>query len=92
MKQSELTPENAALLSELKFTFLSHASYSTGGERWEKCTYKGLELFAGQFTRRNGDTWGKGKNSYQIGKEKKHYKDLNEFLTVVRERTSMKVA
>jgi len=89
MKQSDLTIENAKLISELKFEFQSHASYSTGGERWEVCPYKGLKLYVCTFTRRNGESWGKGKNTYYIDKEKKGYKDLNEFLNVVRERTSL---
>lgn len=92
MKSSELTPEKAQMLSEMKFEFQSHASYSTGGERWEKCEYKGLKIYVCTFTRRNGEGWGKGKNTYFIDKEKKEYKDLNEFLDVVRQRTSMKIA
>ena len=91
MKASELTPENAKIISVLKFEFQSHASFKTGGERWEKSTYKGLAIFVCTFTRRNGEGWGKGKNTYFIEKEKKEYTDLNDFLNVVRERTSMQI-
>lgn len=92
MKASNLTPEKAAILSEMKFEFQGHASYSTGGERWERCDYKGLKLYISTWTRRNGAGWGKGKNTYFIDKEKKGYKDLNEFLDVVIQRTSLQKA
>lgn len=89
MKTSDLSPEKAEMISEMKFEFQSHASYSTGGERWERCDYKGIKIYVCTWTRRNGDGWGKGKNTYFIDKEKKEYKDLNEFLDVVKQRTSL---
>lgn len=91
MNQSELTPENAKIISELKFEFQSHATYSTGGERCETANYKGLRIYCVTFTRRTIHGWGKGKNTYYIDKEKKGYTDLNEFLKVVIERTSMQI-
>lgn len=91
MKQSELTPENAALACELVFSFAYHASYSTGAERADKCEYKGMTLWAIGFTRRKGEGFGNTKTTYAIDKEKKVYKDLNEFLDAVRQRT-LKIA
>lgn len=79
-------------MEALQFEFLSHASYRTGAERVEKCTYKGVELYKVTWTRRNGDGWGNGKITYYIGKEKKAYKNFDEFMEVVKIRTSMKLA
>ena len=79
-------------IQDFKFELQSHISYSTGGERWEKATNKGLVVYRLIATRKsliNG--WGKGKVSYFIGKEKKEYKDVDEFLKVVADRTALKL-
>jgi hypothetical protein len=61
--------------------------FKTGAERQYEGWYKGYRVLAILFTRRKGDSWGKGKFTYAIDKEKKIYKTVDELMYELNKRT-----
>lgn len=61
--------------------------YSTGAERHYRGWYKGYEVWAILFTRRNGESWGKGKLSYYIENERAKYETTDDLMKELDKRT-----
>jgi hypothetical protein len=97
MKQSDLTPEVAEFAKRLKVTYAGGWHGDTEAHRTFNITLDDKdEVIAFQYVdtlrKDYGSNWGKGKLTYNIaGEDKKVFTDLNEFLTVLKERHSIKL-
>lgn len=74
---------------DLNFKYHMGIHVANGAERVYKCEYKGFVLYCHIWTSKNKKTgkWGKGMAVYTIENERPEYKNIEEFLKVVEERT-----
>lgn len=67
--------------------YIFGGTFTTHAERQYEGWYKGYRVIAILFTRRNGESWGKGKVTYEIDGEKKIYKTVDELMSELEKRT-----
>lgn len=57
--------------------YIGGGQFKTSAERYYEGWFKGYRVIAILFTRRNGESWGKGKLTYAIDNERPIYKTLD---------------
>lgn len=88
----DLTKEDTIKGDVLMFPkYIFGGSFKTSAERQYEGWYKGYRVIAILTTRRKGDSWGKGKLSYQIDGERKFYKTSYELMTEL-DKLTLKVS
>ena len=68
-------------------TYISGIQMAKSAERHYLGWYKGYRVIACLFTKRKGESWGKGVFTYYIDKEKKEYKTVDELIEELNKRT-----